>query len=354
MGATLLDAAQLAVFEAGDQSFELIPFDAGDTPQAAVVAAERAIAAGVELILGPVFAASTSAVAPVARAAGISVISFSNDRAVAGANVFVMGLLPAPQIERAVLFAAEKGMLRLATFAPDTEYGRLIAAAAKRAAERAGGTIVLERFYDPQTADLSLEVRRLADFDRRRARAQAAQRQAGTSVPRRTDVLEGLEDLPYQALIVPEFGERLKSLAPLLPFYGVDQAKVKMIGTSQWDDPQLANEPSLFGAWFAAPAATDRNAFVQRYERAFGRRPHRLASLIYDATALAAVLARQVGGKADFAEALRQPSGFHGVDGLFRFGPDGAVERGLAMFEIVQRGQRMVDPAPESFAGAIN
>jgi ABC-type branched-subunit amino acid transport system substrate-binding protein len=194
----------------------------------------------------------------------------------------------------------------------------------------------------------------LADFDRRRARAQAAQRQSGAPVPRRTDALEGLEDLPYQALIVPEFGERLKSLAPLLPFYGVDQAKVKLIGTSQWDDPQLTNEPSLFGAWFAAPTASDRDAFVQRYERAFGRRPHRLASLAYDATALTAVLARQAGGKADFADALRQPSGFHGVDGLFRFGPDGAIERGLAMFEIVQRGQRVIDPAPESFVEATN
>lgn len=355
LGVGLLDAAQLAVFEAADESFELMPIDSGDTPQAASAAAEQAIAGGATLILGPVFATSTSAVAPLARAAGLNVISFSNDRSIAGANVFVMGLLPAPQIERTVLFAAQKGVSRFAIFAPDTEYGRLIAAALQSGAARAGGAVVQVRHYDPQTADFSAEVRRFADYDRRRARAQAQQRQAGTPAPRRPDGLEGLEDLPFQALVVPEFGERLRSLAPLLPFYGIDQAKVKLIGTSQWDDPALVTEPSLFGAWFAAPASIERNAFVQRYERAFGRRPHRLASLAYDATALAAVLARQTESKSDFsAAALQQPAGFQGVDGIFRFGRDGAAERGLAVFEIVQRGQRVIDPAPENFAVPIN
>jgi len=357
LGAALLDAAQLAVFEVADKSFELMPFDSGDTPAGAIAAAEKAIAAQVSLILGPVFASATTAIAPMAADAGINVISFSNDRSIAGGNIFVMGLLPAPQIVRAVGYAASKDILRFAIFAPDTDYGRLIADALRQASEQAGGTIVLERFYSPQTADLAPEVRRLGDYDRRRGRAQAQQRQAGTA-PRRPNQVEDMEDLPFQALILPEFGERLKSLAPLLPFYGVD--KVKLIGTSQWDDPSLFNEPALFGAWYAAPASAERAAFVQRYERAFGRRPHRLASLAYDATALAAVLARQpvlasAGSSSEFSAAtLQQPSGFQGVDGIFRFGADGAVERGLAMFEIVRRGQRVIDPAPESFAGAIN
>ena len=64
-----------------------------------------------------------------------------------------------------------------------------------------------------------------------------------------------------------------------------------MVGCGDWREPAISRAPSLTGAWVAGPAPEARAAFEKRFEAAFGRMPHPLAPLAYDATALAAVLA---------------------------------------------------------------
>ena len=57
----------------------------------------------------------------------------------------------------------------------------------------------------------------------------------------------------------------------------------------------------------------------------------RTASLAYDAVALVAALVKTQ-GKQRFSETvLTNSSGFTGIDGLFRFRPDGTNQRGLAV-----------------------
>ena len=124
-------------------------------------------------------------------------------------------------------------------------------------------------------------------------------------------------------------------------------AKVRLLGTSLWDDPSLGNEPALVGGWYAAPPADSWAAFAQRYRAAYNLAPPRIASLSYDATTLALALAKQ---GANFSPAaLTQPSGFSGVDGIFRFTDSGLVERGLAVYELHKGGATQIDPAPKSF-----
>ena len=62
------------------------------------------------------------------------------------------------------------------------------------------------------------------------------------------------------------------------------------------------------------------------------------------------MLGRCAGGADYSAAALRAPSGFAGVDGIFRFGTDGLAERGLAVLEILpQGGTAVVSEAPVGF-----
>ena len=48
-------------------------------------------------------------------------------------------------------------------------------------------------------------------------------------------------------------------------------------------------------------------------------------------------------------EAILDPNGFTGVDGLFRFTPQGLVQRGLAVLEVGPQGDIVISPAPQSF-----
>ena len=175
LAAGMLNAAQMALFDFADDQFELAIYDTHADPEAAGRAAALAIGDGASLILGPLLASSVNAVAPSARAAGVNVIAFSSDRTVAGDGIYTMGFLPSAEVTRVVRYAGSRGIRRFAALAPNNDYGVTAVDALERVVEEVGGTVNRIEFYDPYATEFSDPVRRLADYDSRRA-ALLAQR----------------------------------------------------------------------------------------------------------------------------------------------------------------------------------
>ena len=347
IGHALLDAAELAVFDFGNDQFVL---DAYDTEtKGAAAAAQRAIDAGAQLVLGPLFARSVAEVARVAQAHNVNVISFSNDRTVAGPGVYIMGIPPSEAVKRSVAYARAQGVTRFGALLPSDTLGNRVAAALQDAAGKLDAEVARVEYYDPSAPDVTASVKRVADFEHRHAAYVSSQGGGETRATRN----QSAGDVGYQALVMADGGQRLRTIAPLLPFYDIDPAQVHLIGTPGWEDPSLANEPALVGAWFAAPDPAGRAEFERKYREAYGRSAPRIATLGYDATGLAAVLAR-LGTTPDFsATAIDSPSGFAGVDGIFRFSQDGVVERGLAVLQLDRRGITVISPAPTTFEPTV-
>jgi len=357
LGTALLNAAQLSLFDVNDDHLALLPRDTGGTPEGAADAARDAIAQGARLILGPFFAPEVTAVAPLARAAGINVVAFSSDERAAGQGVFLMGFLPRSQVVRVVSYAHDQGLNRFAAILPDSDYGNVIGGLLRDAVMQAGGEIDQIADYDPAAGDAAQVVRQLGNYESRHA-ALLAERKAlekkGDEVSkqalRRLASDEGLGAVGFDAIMLPEGGERLLALAPLLPYYDIDPAQVRLLGTGLWDDPRLGKEPSLLGGWYAAPDPATRADFEARYTKLFGGgSPPRIATLGYDATALAAALARAPNGPDFSVAAITSHDGFSGLDGIFRFRADGLNERGLAVLEVQRDAPKVVSPAPTSF-----
>jgi ABC-type branched-subunit amino acid transport system substrate-binding protein len=356
LGRALLDAAQLAVVEVADEQFLLLPRDTGGTPEGAAAAADAVIAAGARLIVGPLFAADVPAVAQRAQAAGISVLSFSNDVSVAGPGTFVMGVPPRSQIDRVMAFARSRGLERIAGLVPNNSYGSAVEEAMFATANRIGAQIAAIERYDPATTDASPVVRRLASYEARRASLQQQRRElearndeASRVALRRLEGIDTLGEVSFDAVVLPDFGDRLLSIAPLLPYYDIDPNRIRLLGTALWDDMRVTREPALIGGWFAAPPPEAREPFNKRYREIYKREPPRLATIAYDATALAAVLARSEGGPDFSPEAITNPVGFAGMDGVFRLLSDGSIERALAVIEVRRNGFRTISPAPDTF-----
>jgi ABC-type branched-subunit amino acid transport system substrate-binding protein len=324
LGRAMLDAAQMALFEVADDNFVLVPLDTQGTAEGATRAAESAVSQGAEFILGPLLAGEVAAVKPIARNANLSMVAFSTDEQLAGDGTYLLGFPPRQSVDRIAAFAHEKGVTRLAALAPSTPYGQLVVDELRSAAAAQGSRLDHVEFYDPSATDLRPVVRRLAG-------------QAVTGEP------------DFDAVLLPEGGAKLKAVVSLLPYFDIDPAKVHILGTGLWDEPGLGSEPALVGAWFAAPAPAGRADFEKRFQAAYKQAPPRLASLGYDATALAAILAQRPRGTGFTAAALTDPSGFVGVDGIFRFRSDGRADRGLAVLQIERAGRTVISPAPETF-----
>lgn len=321
-GGGMLDAAQMALFDVADDRLELVPQDTKGTPEGAADAARTALADGSKLIIGPLLAAEVEVVKPLARAANVPVLAFSTSTQLAGDGTWLIGFLPKAEVDRVVDFAHAKGASRFAVLAPRTPYGEITVDAVRDAAQKDGASVTQIEFFDPAGPDLTQTVQKFAAAN------------------------PGMD-----ALLLPEGGTRLKTLAPLLPYYKIEPDKVHFLGTGLWDEPGIGSEPALVGGWYAAPTPGARADFEKRFDDVYHRAPPRLATLAYDATALAAVLAHS--GAGDFsAAAITNPSGFAGVDGIFRLLPDGLVQRGLAVIEVHKDGNTVIDPAPETFQSA--
>lgn len=377
-GRALLRAATMALFDAYDPGLTILPMDTAADPAIAETRAHEAVAAGSSIVLGPLLASSVQAVGDVLAPAGIPMIGFSNDSSVARPGRFIMGFLPEAEVKRVVDYAVEEGLTNFGALVPLGRYGNRIRTAFGDTAADAGATISAIESYPPDADALFEPVKRLARYDERRDDVRQEVRFLRSLRDDMTDEIaakleeaEVMEGVDFDAVLVPEGGALMRTLAPLLPFYEIDPNRVKLMGTGLWNDEGLLGEPPLQGAWFAAPDPASPQAFLTRFNDTFGEPAPRLATLAYDAVSLVARLAREPvddavltspqdpGDLSVDARFRRDPrfalerflatEGFVGVDGLFRFLPDGTAERSLAVLELNSRGFQVVDPAPDSF-----
>lgn len=377
----ILRAAELALFERAPDNVLILPKDTGGTPEGARSAAQAAVADGADLILGPLFAQSVEAVAEVASEREIPVIAFSTDISVAGDGVYLLSFPPGEEVRRIVDYTAGLGASRYAFIGPANEFGYTVSQAYRaaieahtgalppqeevtlviepeeevvEAAEEAGlpipepeevvvtrrNGLIAEEFYSGGVQAMNEAAARLARLGVEPLDPEEAARMTGRN-------WTPSDEPPFQVVILPEGGDRLRTLAPVLIYQDIDPLLIKFVGTGQWRDEDAAREPALNNGWFAGPDPQARARFESAYETIYGNKPSRLAGLGYDAASLAALMAREEAGFT--RPAIENPDGFLGVDGLFRFRNDGTIERGLAVYAIRSGRFHVLEPAPERF-----
>ena len=336
----LLRAAELALFERAGSNLLLIPKDTQGTAEGARAAAMAAFEDGADLIIGPLFGQSVTIVGQVARRANIPVIAFSTDTGTAGNGVYLLSFPPELEVARVVEYASRRGVERYAYLGPQSRYGMTVRDALRDNAELTGAHLASEAFYTGDVEAMASASSRLARGVFREITPDQA------TELRRSDWIPD-PNAPFQAVMLPEGSTRLRTLGPLLISQAVDPLIVRFLGTGLWNDEALLREPALHGGWFAGPDRTSHARFEQSYQDAYGSEASNIASLGYDAVALAAHLD---GGELGFSRAaIEDPEGFLGVDGLFRFARSGVIERGLAIYEVRSGGFREIEPAPQSF-----
>src|SRR5215467_11668202 len=318
--ASMRNAAEMALAEFQGADVQLLVKDDGGSAQGAQQAAQQALDEGAEIILGPLFALTVGPVGQLARARSVPVIAFSTDANVAARGVYLLSFLPESDVDRIISYAASQNRRAFAALIPDNAYGTVVEAAFKQAVARRGGRVIALERYPLDKAQMQTPVRNVA---------QAASR--------------------ADAIFIPDGADGVPTVVQTLTASGIDTKKVQLLGTGLWEDAQIFSNPQLDGAWYAGPDSTGFRNFSARYRSRYGRDPVRTASLAYDAVALVAALAKTQGKQRFSDEVLTTSSGFTGIDGLFRFRPDGTNQRGLAVLKVSPTGGQVISPPPKDF-----
>ncbi len=321
---SLENAARLAIADLQNVNVDLRVYNTLGQPDVAAQVASQAVREGAKIILGPVFAESAAAAGRAVAARNVNVLAFSNNPAIAGGNVFALGPTFQNTADRLARYAVAQGKTRIMII-----HGRDAAEdagrdAIARAVAAAGGTLVGVVPFELSQQGVIDAIPPMAQEIRDRD-AQAIFLTSGTSGA-----------LPF--------------LAQLLPENGIDPAEIQYIGLQRWDIPASALAlPGVQGGWFALPDPTMNESFKTRYAAAYGNNPHPIAGLAYDGIAAIGALAAQGKSDALTRNALTQPAGFVGVNGVFRLLANGTNERGLAVATVQDNQVVVIDPAPRSF-----
>jgi branched-chain amino acid transport system substrate-binding protein len=319
VGASLRNAADLAISETGGSDVTIFIKDDRSTPDGASAAAQAAVSEGDELILGPLFSPNVRAVGQIAQGANKPVVAFSTDTSTAGSGVYLLSFLIENYVDRVVDYAAAQGKKSFAALIPDNDYGHVAEAEFQQYAARRGLRVMGMETYQPQTLDVA--VRKIATLG---------------------------DDI--DTLFIPEQADAMPAMAQALTAAGLSSKRVQILGTGLWNDTRVLSLPALQGAWFAAPDNSGFTAFAARYRARFNSDPTRIATLGYDAAALAVALARRPGTDHFSQGVLTNRAGFNGVDGVFRFLPNGLNARALAILQINNGTTAQLSPAPRILA----
>jgi branched-chain amino acid transport system substrate-binding protein len=217
------------------------------------------------------------------------------------ANVQSAGAVARGAGKPVVAFSTDAGVaargVYLISFLPQSEVDRIVEEATA-AGRRSFAALIPESTYGN-----AVEAQFREAVARRGARLVAIERYPtgapGPAVERLRTVMVG-SAAPADALFVPDTPDGLLAVAPALTKIGFSPTRVRPMGLALWNDPRVLSQPAFqYG--------------TQRFA---------------DAT-------------------LTSPAGFSGLEGTFRFRPDGLSERTLAVYEIRNNAAAVVSPAPK-------
>ncbi len=350
LGLDLFNVASLSLFENDLQNkIELVLFDSKDSTEDNQKTFKEIIDRNIKVVIGPIFSTSVIAIEKMARDNEITVISLSNNNELLNktnnyGGVFVGGILPELQIDKIVNYSMDRGKLNFAIIAPNNQYGKIVTDYLKKFVRARDGNFITSEFYEANNRDIDRAVERVV---------------TSFGVPtksknRDTSYLSDYDRIYPQVILIPESGKTLSKLVNSINKLNKDERDFQLIGTSQWSESSTLKDINLLGAWFPAPEDNRFRIFEKNYYNSFKKFPPRISSIVYDAVlAVAKITQNKSNVKinlSDFTEFSNPPkNGFDGIDGVFRFLPNGAVQRNLAVLQVGNGKFETLDSSIEKF-----
>ncbi|MDI9442242.1 MAG: ABC transporter substrate-binding protein [Bacillota bacterium] len=266
--------------------------DKGDGTEAAQAARRLIDRENVALILGPVITPCVMAVAPIAQAAGVPMLTptgTGDEITTIGDFIFRGAYKDSFQGRVMAQFAFENLGLREAAIIYDVanDYSVGLRTAFKTTFEGLGGRVIAEESYYTGDTDFSAQLTALA------MRNPAA-------------------------LFIPDYYSTAGPILMQARLMGMDSV---MLGVDGWDSPDLTALAGGFeeGGYIVNHYSSEVDSpvtqeFIARYTATFGQAPDALAALAYDGTLIAAK-ALEAAGTTEPA-ALKEALGIVGIEGV--------------------------------------
>jgi ABC-type branched-subunit amino acid transport system substrate-binding protein len=350
-------------------SIELVFADSQGLAETAVAALETLLLEeGVSMLIGPLLKEATFAVAEVAQAAEIPMISLSQSAGVTEKGVWTFrgGMTKAQQIHALLGHVMDVlAIQRFAILAPDNPYGRDAASEFEAQVTERGGLVAKTVFYDPAAPDVRDSAQALGqklDESRQQELYSLQKKARGRGKNPHKVVLPPIVD--FDAIFIPDGISKVPMVASALAYeeFAIgrfrpkrNQTPIPLLGLNGWNDPRLARQGGRYildsyfvDAFSLLNESEAQSRFVAGFKESQGRNPGVFEAMAYDVGSLVDVaLSVSPKDRSDVRRALVGVNLHAPVSGGHRFDENRELVRSLTIMTVGDNGIEVWAPEPE-------
>jgi hypothetical protein len=163
-------------------------------------------------------------------------------------------------------------------------------------------------------------------------------------------VIKDEEKIYPQCVFIADGGKRAENLASLMFIIQKSGNNLQLVGTSKLDgDNDILNNPYMDKVIFVGADPKKLDNFYRNYAEIYQSSPIKIASVLYDLMNVIEKVYKKTknGSYLPDKQILLDPFGFDGIDGRFRFLPNGIVERNLFVLQILDKKKVVLYHADE-------
>jgi len=282
IGKSIIKSVRLAINKIDNPLIEILPRDTQSNPLITLRKAKELNEIGVKIIIGPVFNKNLIYLDEIKD---VIFLSLTNKTINNPKNIISTGINSESQFNTISKFQKINEIEKIITLIPKVNYKEEI----EKAIQQSKIKVNKVYYYASDPTKLTNQIEEITKyFQRKQNLENEIKRLEKSNKPNKKREIEDLKKLDtlgkvdFDAIIISDFDESLKSITTSLLYTDVSPKDVYFITLNQWFDESLLKETSSQPIYFPSINKENYDYFIKTYHETFNEYPNQLSFLSYD------------------------------------------------------------------------
>jgi len=282
IGKSIIKSVRLAINKIDNPLIEILPRDTQSNPLITLRKAKELNEIGVKIIIGPVFNKNLIYLDEIKD---VIFLSLTNKIVNNPKNIISTGINSGSQFNTISKFQKINEIEKTIVLIPKENYKEEI----EKAIQQSKIKVNKVHYYESDPTKLTNQIEEITKyFQRKQNLENEIKRLEKSNKPNKKREIEDLKKLDtlgkvdFDAIIISDFDESLKSITTSLLYTDVSPKDVYFITLNQWFDESLLKETSSQPIYFLSINKKNYDYFIKTYHETFNEYPNQLSFLSYD------------------------------------------------------------------------
>ncbi len=316
LGQSIIKAVSLAVKDIDSDLIEIIPKDTATKPNQTLRSAFELREMGVKVVIGPIFYES---ITYLDEMKDLTFLSLTNKTLDLPKNVISAGINSTSQLNTIKKFLEKNNIQRTIFLTPIQDFEFEV----KRGIKNSKIKIFKDYVYNSDPTKLTSQIEEITNYKIRKQNLEdeiyRIKKSNETNKEKKIKRLEkrySLGGLNFDAVVIADFDESLKSVATSLLYTDVSPKNKYFITLNQWFDQSLLNETDIQPIYYPSINKNNFNNYKDKFYKEFKENPSHLTLLSYDLVGLVYYLSLKT-NLSNLNKLFKKKNSFKGKIGIF-------------------------------------